>query len=87
MKTMTIAAAALLTASGFALAGEDESAFTIDLSAASKDTHTYHVKCQYGGKDPRYCGSMTLWENTNGVKGLQTTTSMTGTPPDVRVLS
>ena len=87
MKTITIAAATLLTLSGFAVAGEDESAFTIDLTAASKDTHAYHLKCKYGGKDPRHCGAMSLWENTNGVKGLQTTVSMTGVPKDDRLLS
>lgn len=87
MKTMTLATAALLAMSGLALAGEDESAVTIDLSNASKDVHTYHIKCQYGGKDPTSCGTPSVWENTNGVRGLQTSTSMTGIKPDTRLMS
>ena len=87
MKTMTLAAATLLTLSGFALAGEDESAFTIDLTGADKGLPTYYLKCQFGGKDPKTCGIPSVWENTNGVKGLQTTVSMTGVPKDDRLLS
>ena len=87
MKTMTIAAAALLAASGFAFAAEDESAVTLDLTGADKGLGTYYLKCQYGGRDFRTCGTLSVWENTNGVRGLQTTMSMTGVPRDDPALS
>lgn len=86
MKAMTLAAAAFVALSGFAIAGEDESAITIDLGA-SKDANSYFLKCRYGGKDLSSCSGISIWENTNGVRGLQTSTSMTGTPPDKLVLS
>lgn len=86
MKSLTIAAAALMAVSGFALAAaEDESAFTIDLSGASKDVHSYHLKCQNGRDLTQGCGLVSVWENTNGVRGLQSTVSMTGIKADSRL--
>jgi hypothetical protein len=58
----------------------DESAFTIDLDAANQ--HSYFVKCK-NGRDISNCQSPSIWENTNGLRGLQTYT----TPTDVGAIA
>lgn len=69
-----IVLAVLLGACGHALAkptAPDESARTIDLTAAGKGI--YYLHC-FGGKksDLSTCTSPRLYEETNGLEGLQT---------------
>lgn len=50
----------------------DDSAFTLDLTAAGKGV--YYVKCMNNSKDIASCPSPSLWEESNPVPGLQSTT-------------
>jgi hypothetical protein len=72
MKVVNLAlAVALLGAFGpaYAQPSSDESAFALDLDAAN--LHSYFIKCK-SGKDITNCPGPSIWENTNGLKGLQT---------------
>lgn len=87
MKTIIVAVGALLAVSVPASAVEDESAFTIDLTGGSQDSavHAYHVKCQYGGDIHAGCGLVSLWEESNGVFGLQSAAGMLVEKSDSRL--
>ena len=77
MKTMMLATAVLIALSGVSGATgdpDDESAFTLELSGANaENVHDYFLKCS-NGKDitSTGCGVLSVWENTNGKRGLQT---------------
>lgn len=80
MKTvlsLAIASLLLLGTSGMAVAnppGDPESAFVLDLSPAGG--HSFHIHCPHNAALSS-CGSPSLWENTNGLQGLQTKAVLT----------
>lgn len=86
MKLFAIATVALIALSGLALA-DNEAAFTLDLSGASKDVKAYYVKCQFGRQLGAACGLVSIWQEENGVKGLQTVKSIDGIIADKSLIS
>lgn len=66
--TIIATALVLLGVSGFAAAGEE--ALTLDLSVLPGGS-TYFLKCSRGA-DLANCGLVSIWEQTNGHPGLQT---------------
>lgn len=87
MKAMLLAVGVVLSLSGLATATEDESAFTIDLTGGNRDSavHAYHIACQYGTELNQGCGQVSVWEEVNGVVGLQKQASIRVEKPDHRL--
>lgn len=75
--SIAIASLLILGTSGMAVANppdDPESAFVLDLTPAGG--HSYHIHCPHNAALSN-CGMPSLWENTNGIFGLQTRTEMT----------
>lgn len=77
--TTLVLALALVGVSGTAIANpkdDPQSAFVLDLTPAGGSS--YHVNCQKNAELSN-CQQASLWENTNGLRGLQTGKTATQT--------
>lgn len=75
MKTTLLTVLVLVGLTGLTTAlAEREEAFAIDLSSADEQgrVHAYYLKCESGQALGPSCGVIRVYENTNGVLGLQT---------------
>lgn len=90
MKTTPLLLALMVVApAGLVVAGQppytDESARSVDLSLAGQGT--YYLHCTNGSRDVHNCFAPKVFQEKNGLPGLQTTwTSFSETfrvPPDV----